>query len=500
MAIIHQASAPRSFTTTYLLVVLLGVVSTILGLFFSHSTHQSQSRLNNHLSTLSKTESRFVVELFREDGDLNQLAQRVVNENGDLLECGMLDECRVYAAHSIQDKVGCPGREQVGARRRFGNIDEVSYTINGQGVVEYSLDLSRNDQAIGRLQLVFSDRKPSWWNAFADHSASLLIPAIVFLVGGIVLSRQIRPTAALEEQLSQLSRDKRGATEICTRVPAQDAVTTGWNRIIDELNLSHTGKLESRVDQALIRNKQERTERMLECLPEGIAETDMEGNIQFINHAMVSLLGCPANSDSEIATHFDDCQQDFDSTGKTDVEKRLETLMDRSLESESTRQLFDTQYLSLPRVVEVQKEQGGLTRHLRIARHPIRHLSGQGEGEILHQAWTVRDVTQLKLAEQARNSFLDTATHELRTPLANIKAYAETLVNDTSNNVEEQKNSVTSSTTKPHGWRDYRRVAGHQQYRSRVFVRSQTANRNRSASNGNCIVCRTPNASKRNSV
>jgi two-component system phosphate regulon sensor histidine kinase PhoR len=53
--------------------------------------------------------------------------------------------------------------------------------------------------------------------------------------------------------------------------------------------------------------------------------------------------------------------------------------------------------------------------------------------------WLVRDVTQQKLAEEARDQFVDTATHELRTPLANIKAYAETLALADVIDIEQQK-------------------------------------------------------------
>lgn len=41
--------------------------------------------------------------------------------------------------------------------------------------------------------------------------------------------------------------------------------------------------------------------------------------------------------------------------------------------------------------------------------------------------WTIRDVTQQRLAEAMRDRFLAIATHEFRTPLANIRAYAESL-------------------------------------------------------------------------
>jgi len=48
-------------------------------------------------------------------------------------------------------------------------------------------------------------------------------------------------------------------------------------------------------------------------------------------------------------------------------------------------------------------------------------------------------VTQLKLAEAAREQFVFTATHELRTPLANIQAYSETLATVSELSVEQQQ-------------------------------------------------------------
>jgi two-component system phosphate regulon sensor histidine kinase PhoR len=65
--------------------------------------------------------------------------------------------------------------------------------------------------------------------------------------------------------------------------------------------------------------------------------------------------------------------------------------------------------------------------------------------------WMLRDVTQQKLAEEMRDQFVDTATHELRTPLANIKAYAETLALADVIDIEQQKqflNTINSEATR----------------------------------------------------
>jgi signal transduction histidine kinase len=55
------------------------------------------------------------------------------------------------------------------------------------------------------------------------------------------------------------------------------------------------------------------------------------------------------------------------------------------------------------------------------------------------------------MAEEMRDQFVDTATHELRTPLANIKAYAETLALADMIDVEQQKqflNTINSEATR----------------------------------------------------
>ena len=84
---------------------------------------------------------------------------------------------------------------------------------------------------------------------------------------------------------------------------------------------------------------------------------------------------------------------------------------------------------------------------LRIARGPLRSQEGShGTGHV----WCVRDVTQQKLADQMRNQFVYSATHELRTPLANIRAYAETLALTESLDVEKQKEFCNTIHSEAH--------------------------------------------------
>src|SRR5258705_1895796 len=99
-------------------------------------------------------------------------------------------------------------------------------------------------------------------------------------------------------------------------------------------------------------------------------------------------------------------------------------------------------------VTELTKEENGQRRIARVARHPI--CVGESGGQESH-VWTIRDITQQKLAEEMRDQFVDTATHELRTPLANIKAYAETLALADVIDIEQQKqflNTINSEASR----------------------------------------------------
>jgi PAS domain S-box-containing protein len=70
---------------------------------------------------------------------------------------------------------------------------------------------------------------------------------------------------------------------------------------------------------------------------------------------------------------------------------------------------------------------GGGAGVLRFGVRPVRRDDGASA------MITVEDITQQKVAEEARNSFVAQATHELRTPLTNIRLYVETAIDEGEN-------------------------------------------------------------------
>ena len=106
-------------------------------------------------------------------------------------------------------------------------------------------------------------------------------------------------------------------------------------------------------------------------------------------------------------------------------------------ELEEQRRTALTRLLGSVRMVTLRQETmiAGRQLHLRISRSRLVGRSGDGEGMI----WVVEDITQQALAMKSRDQFLMTATHELRTPLGNLMAYAETLATNEGIDVEQQK-------------------------------------------------------------
>jgi two-component system, OmpR family, phosphate regulon sensor histidine kinase PhoR len=77
------------------------------------------------------------------------------------------------------------------------------------------------------------------------------------------------------------------------------------------------------------------------------------------------------------------------------------------------------------------KASSNISREFSIAIAPLRDNES---GDIFGVVGIFHDVTELKQSEQIRIEFVGNASHELRTPITNIKGYVETLKDDFKNN------------------------------------------------------------------
>ncbi|MEX0818115.1 MAG: ATP-binding protein, partial [Pirellulaceae bacterium] len=234
----------------------------------------------------------------------------------------------------------------------------------------------------------------------------------------LTLHRLVHPMAAVDLQLRQAAIAPTLADVELSPIQSRGSSVLGWNRIVREFQSeSASNGLEQRLSEAMHALRHGKSEDVLNSLPEGVAVSDHDGHITFANHAMAALFAGDSRPESLLG-------------------KNLESCLGLDVQAEAGCSLFDPALLARPVVEEFERGDGDAKQHLRIARAPIRAADG---GNRTGQVWTVRDITQQKLADAMRDQFLDNATHELRTPLANIKAYAETLSLGEMIDVESQK-------------------------------------------------------------
>ncbi len=246
----------------------------------------------------------------------------------------------------------------------------------------------------------------------------LLFPMLLVGIGAVVLRRTVRPVEEIESQLERVAAAGSLSRDDLRPVEGPTPVETGWNRLLESFsNGNQRSSLDQRLNRALEGYRQQKSQQILNSLSDGVAVTDEKQCVTFANKALISVLGMRTTAEELCGKRMEDCLA-------------LETA------GEPAGQLLDTKLLGRSVVAEMGRPDGTSQGVLRVARSPLHSTEGNAsEGFV----WSIRDVTQQKLADQMRDQFVNAATHELRTPMANIKAYAETLALGEVVDVEQQK-------------------------------------------------------------
>lgn len=338
-----------------------------------------------------------------------------------------------YLAHTDSALNGRPSTEPAGARTRYGDTLGVRYTTpEGDVVQEYRVDLATSKASLGELRvgLVEPSLSATILAAAPFVPVAVLAPLTLVGIGAVVLSRLTRPVSEVETRLREIALQPLSQSVEIVPLRPRDAMSLGWNRVVEQLQTAQRQAASGDVNDVLREAARTRVdsqyEQVLQRLSDGIAVTDAQGRIAFANRAVSALLG---NEDQGDAL-----------TGAA-----LETRLLEMVECPDDSELLSPAAQRRTTVCEMAQRGGEGERVLRVARLPL------GDDATYGHVWSLRDVTQQKLAEQTRDRFIDTATHELRTPLSNIKAYAETLATAECIDVELQKefcNIINSEVTR----------------------------------------------------
>jgi two-component system phosphate regulon sensor histidine kinase PhoR len=349
------------------------------------------------------------------------------------LWCAVVDAEGQVLAHTSPGFVGKAPQEPVGERQQWGHVTCVDYQdAQGRPVQEYHAALVSHGQRLGELRVAVL--QPEMWTMIEAASplapAAIVAPLGLVALGALMVRRLTRNVAEVEALLQSVARQPLHADFAVEPIPARDAVALGWNRLVDRIHelerQSAHGGVAAALEQAEAAHADARFEEVLQRLSDGVCVTDAAGRIEFANQAVAALLGC---------------DHDAAALAGASLEERLLA----TATGDGGEELLSPAAKRRTAVCEVVQQAEDAERVLRVARLPL------GGDEPSRCVWSLRDVTQQKLAEQTRDRFIDTATHELRTPLTNIKAYAETLATSDYIDVELQKefcNIINSEVTR----------------------------------------------------
>lgn len=258
-------------------------------------------------------------------------------------------------------------------------------------------------------------------------SLAALGPLVVLLFGAVALHQTVRLNSAIENELRRLSHRSDVSLADMQPLAGDEPAIRGWNALLERFVTQESLiALEQRVTEALQRREDQQQSDVINSLPDGIAVTDKRGRVLLANNALRAGVSSTLSDDIDGQSLF----QLLNASQAANAEEVRRTF------SQPTGHAVAELHRS-------QKIEDGVWR---ISRNQIR-----SKGDEVRHVWTIRDVTQQSLVTQARNEFVSTATHELRTPLANIKAYAETLVSHDAIDVEQQKefcNIINSEATR----------------------------------------------------
>jgi two-component system phosphate regulon sensor histidine kinase PhoR len=321
-------------------------------------------------------------------GRASELRITVIRDDGTVIADSDEDPARMDDHGNRPEVVAARTQEHGLMRRR-------SHTV-GQELLYLARRVERDGAPLGFVRVALPVSAIERERAVARDSVLLGTAAgfALALLAGFLLSRRFtRPIAAMTRVAGDL---RAGRYE--SRVQERRADELG---LLGETLNALGAELSQRIADLSQEDAQLRA--MLAGMVEGVVAVDAQDRIAFINEAACELLGMSAR----------------DSAGRTlwDLApvRELEELLRRARAS------------GLPERREIELYRGGRERVFQAHASPF--LGGEGpEGDQKGFVIVLHDTTELRKLERIRRDFVANVSHELKTPLASIQGFVETLL------------------------------------------------------------------------
>jgi signal transduction histidine kinase len=288
---------------------------------------------------------------------------------------------------------------------RFGEVESAATTrIEADAIrITRPLDIAGRGYATIELQMPGPGSGDRAWEAQAGVGAVGAGSMVALLVVYRHFRRRMQALGVIREALLEAQRGE--SSESALLVAGDLGVEAeSWNRILTEHQRLRRLAAAQQMGQAAAGAAGGDSDLANGCdaMTQGLLMIDDAMRVRFANNAAALFLSKPR--ERMIGTPIGKLIED------TELLKAIESAI------ESQRRTTYT----------VDRRDGGeeTAGVLRFSVRPVRR------GDASTAMLVVEDVTQQRVAEEARHDFVAHATHELRTPLTNVRLYLETLIDE----------------------------------------------------------------------
>ncbi len=241
------------------------------------------------------------------------------------------------------------------------------------------------------------------WDTQAGIGAIGTLGLITLLLVYRHVRTQVRPLVAIGESL-EAAQHGEATTAALTVSPGLGQIAQTWNRLLSEREGKRLERVENETRTALASRQSVGGDLADACnaLSQGLVVIDEQQRIIYTNGAAAVFLG--QKRDTLLGTAWSNLRLD---AGVTEAVREAIAGPNRRRQT-----------------LEIDRSSTGGDGVLRFAIRPIHR--GDAPAAVL----VIDDITQQRVAEQSRNTFIAQATHELRMPLTNIRLYVETALED----------------------------------------------------------------------
>ena len=425
----NPSQLTRRLLSNYLMFGLLSIATLAVSMLVIVKASQAPSSRPRLLPRLAEAAERLTRDAVDNAGAGQQAIIDSLGQDPELKFCGVVNTAGVYTSHSNPSLTGRKTVISMTPESIPGVVEHVTYLREDQqGPREYWLPLREKDQVFGVLQarVELNDSSQLMTLVQQHFGTAVSVPVLLLVLGGIRLRGVMKTSSTIDQQLAGLVDHDQDEIHV-QAVDESSPAAAGWNRLVTKLEKGQVLKnLESRLNDVLGGVQTQKYQQILQHMSEGVAVTDSTGVVTFANRAFALLL---------------------DTDEKALCGQPLMVFIPGSVKANLDLFTTQCQELSRPAVIELHRSADLADGVLRLARTPFQ----ADDSGTTFQLWSLRDISQLKLVEHARDQFVDTTTHELRIPLSNIKACAETLEMDDEMDEETQKsylNTIGSEATR----------------------------------------------------